>query len=106
LESLIARQALVKAREIDVPRRMHGFWVLFPESVHLVSIVGICSVCKGVIGRWALGKSIVSDELGGDRTKGTERGTDEGEETADNAPGQHVASSRSTTQREMMEEQI
>jgi len=86
----MTRQTLVKPREIDVPRRMDGIWILFPQSVHLISIVGICSVCKRVIGRWPAGKSIGSDGLGGDLRKGTKRWANEGKETADNAPGQHL----------------
>ena len=54
LESLVARQALVHAREVDVPGRVHRLGILPPEPVHLLDVVRVRAVREGVVGRRGL----------------------------------------------------
>ena len=51
LEGLEARQALVHARKVDVPGRMHRLGILPPQPVHLLDVVRVRPVCEGVVGR-------------------------------------------------------
>lgn len=52
LEGLLARQAFVHAREVGVPRDVHGLGVLPPVPVHLLYVVGISAVREGVVWGW------------------------------------------------------
>ena len=56
LESLVARQALVHAREVDVPGRVHRLGILPPEPVHLLDVVRVRPVREGVVGRRRRGR--------------------------------------------------
>lgn len=69
LECLVARQSFVEARKVDVPRRMHRFWVLLPEAIHFIGIVRIGAIRKRVIWGRSAGESIPATEGNGEWTK-------------------------------------
>lgn len=51
LECLLARETTVHSREVDIPGNMDRLWVLFPVTIHLVDVIRVGSVCKGIVGR-------------------------------------------------------
>lgn len=51
LECLLARKTTVHSREVDIPRNMDRFWVLFPVTIHLVDVIRVGSVSEGIVGR-------------------------------------------------------
>lgn len=50
LERLGTRQALIEAREIDVPGGMNRFGILLPMAVHFIGIISIGAVREQIIG--------------------------------------------------------
>lgn len=93
LERLGAAQALVHAREIDIPRLVHGLRVLLPEPVHLVCVVSICAVRKGVVGRGCL-RGERPEQAGSPSLRAHSNA-----EAANDTPGQHFERRKSLQHR-------
>lgn len=51
LKGFCARQALVHAGEIGVPRYMHRLGILPPVPIHFFDVVGIRAVREWIVGR-------------------------------------------------------
>lgn len=91
LESAMTWYPLVEAGEVYIPRWMHGFRVLPPQTIHLVCIVGVSAIGKGVVGRGSAGEGVSPTDWQRQRSERPGR-ADEWRETADDdAPGEHVA---------------
>lgn len=87
---MVARHPLVETGKVYVPRCMNRLRVLPPQTVHLVCIVGVGAVRKGVVVRGSTCESVPPTDQR--RRCGSERPgrAGEGRETTDDdAPGKH-----------------